>query len=87
MPVTYDYSFQCVLPPNLPSSYNNYNGHTKYSARVTINIPLWRDKTFKRNFIVYKTVDLNDFPRIQVIHFEFNMRQGNAVCVLSKCEL
>lgn len=63
----YVYTFQCVLPPNLPTSIETTCGYIRYTARVVIDNPRWPDKTFAVPFTVIKTVDLNKFPTLRVI--------------------
>lgn len=67
LPGTYDYSFQCTLPSDLPSSFLGYCGHVKYTAQVVLNISRWPDKTFKQKFILLKPTDLNGLPSLRVI--------------------
>lgn len=67
LPGTYDYSYQCTLPNDLPSSFLGCWGSIKYSSQVVINIPRWPDKTFKQKFVLLKPLDLNDFPSLRVI--------------------
>lgn len=75
MPVgTYDYSFTCTLPRNLPSSFSGSYGHIKYSAIVVLRVKnYWSEKKFYENFDVLKPVNLNDTPSLRVIfpfHFQ-----------------
>lgn len=63
---THDYSFMCTLPPDLPSSFIGSFGNIKYKANVVICISLWPDKKFSEKFTVFKPVNLNDFPSLQV---------------------
>lgn len=64
--------FKYTLPHDLPSSFTSYSleysGHIKYTAHVTLKIPRWKDKVFEENFIVYKTLNLSDYPELRVIY-------------------
>ncbi|XP_055312598.1 arrestin domain-containing protein 17-like isoform X2 [Sitodiplosis mosellana] len=51
---THDYSFTCMLPSDLPSSFSSTHGHIKYSANVIIRMPLWPDKKFEEKFTIYR---------------------------------
>lgn len=65
---THDFFFTCNLPPDLPSSISGYYGHIKYTACVMLHIPFWPNKKFEQKFHVFKPVNLNDFPELQVHH-------------------
>ncbi|XP_055296146.1 arrestin domain-containing protein 3-like [Sitodiplosis mosellana] len=64
-PGTYSYTFQCLLPPNLPTSLETEYGYIRYTARVVLDVPTWSDKSFAVPFTVIKMVDLNNFPRLR----------------------
>lgn len=68
-PGNYNYSFQCMLPPGLPTSFEGQIGYIRYTARVVLDIPLWPDKTFDVPFTVIKAINLNDDPSLRVILF------------------
>lgn len=65
-PGTYNYTFQCMLPPGLPTSVEHDIGHIAYGASVILNIPLWTDKEFKEHFTVIKPINLNADPLFRV---------------------
>lgn len=72
MPGTYNYNFECMLPPGLPTSVEGRYGHVRYNIRVVIDRPLWSDKQFKVPFTVIRPVNINDFPSLRVMNFYFN---------------
>lgn len=65
-PDEYVYTFSCQLPDDLPTSLQGSFGSIRYTAAVTINVPLWSDKTYEENFTVIKTVNLNDMFELKV---------------------
>ncbi|XP_031639387.1 arrestin domain-containing protein 17-like, partial [Contarinia nasturtii] len=65
LPGTYDYMFKYSLPHGLPSSFSSNCGHIEYTAQVSLKIPRWKDKVFEENFIVYKALNLNDYPELR----------------------
>lgn len=65
-PDEYVYTFSCQLPDDLPTSLVGSFGSIRYSAVVTINVPLWPDKTFEEDFTVIKTVNLNEMFELKV---------------------
>lgn len=70
MPGTYSYRFQCVIPPSVPTSVEGSIGHIRYSACLTIDIPMFQSKEFQQTFYVLKTIDLNNYPMLRVsFHF------------------
>lgn len=60
------YNFTCALPVNLPTSFEGTFGHIRYRAEVTVNVPLWPDKTFAEGFTVIRSVDLNGLSDVRV---------------------
>ncbi|XP_031621629.1 uncharacterized protein LOC116339736 [Contarinia nasturtii] len=64
-PGTYNYTFQCSLPHNLPTSLESEYGYIRYTARVVLDNPQWPDKTFSEPFTVIRALDLNDFPALR----------------------
>lgn len=66
MPGIYSYRFQCVIPPNVPSSVEGSIGHIRYSACLTVDIPMFQSKEFQQPFIVIKTIDLSNYPALRV---------------------
>lgn len=69
MPGTYSYRFQCVIPPGVPTSVEGSIGHIRYSACLTIDIPMFQSKEFQQTFYVLKTIDLNDYSMLRVSFF------------------
>lgn len=67
LPGAHRFPFECHLPPNLPTSVEGRIGHIRYSARVIIDVPMWRNKEFAQSFTVYRAIDLNADPRMRVI--------------------
>ncbi|XP_055327009.1 arrestin domain-containing protein 2-like [Sitodiplosis mosellana] len=62
---SYTYNFQCMLPPDLPSSFEGEFGYIRYCTRVVIDIPLLPDQTFEQLFTVIKAVNLNADPALR----------------------
>lgn len=60
------YNFTCALPVNLPTSFEGTFGHIRYRAEVTVNVPLWPDKTFAEGFTVIRSLDLNGLSDVRV---------------------
>lgn len=69
MPDIYSYRFQCVIPPSVPTSVEGSIGHIRYSACLTIDIPMFQSKEFQQTFYVLKTIDLNNYPMLRVSFF------------------
>lgn len=72
MPSTYNYTFQCMLPAELPTSVEGKIGYIRYTVRVVVDIPMWPDDEFKVPFTVIKAINLNVLPALRVIHFVFH---------------
>lgn len=53
------YSFACVLPMQLPSSFEGKHGNIRYSCKAVLDRPWKTDKEFRLSFTVIKTEDLN----------------------------
>lgn len=53
------YSFACMLPPQLPSSFEGKHGHIRYNCKAVLDRPWKTDKEFRLSFTVIKTEDLN----------------------------
>lgn len=79
MPGTYSYRFQCVIPPNMPTSVEGSVGHIRYSACLTIDIPMFQSKEFQQTFYVLKTIDLNNYPMLRV---SFPLFLTNSYCLI-----
>jgi hypothetical protein len=60
----YSYPFQVLLPANLPTSFENSNGHIRYSIRATVDIPWALDKHSYRSFTFISPLDLNSNPAL-----------------------
>jgi hypothetical protein len=56
----YNYPFQVVLPPNLPSSFEHYFGKIRYTVKGTIDIPWAIDKHTEKSFTVLSGINLNN---------------------------
>lgn len=65
-PDVYKYTFSCQLPDEVPTSLEGTYGHIRYSAIVTINVPIWPDKVFEKVFTVIKAVNLNEMFELKV---------------------
>lgn len=79
MPGTYDYTFQCMLPPGLPTSVEGNIGYIRYTARVVLDIPMWPDKEFDVPFTVIKAINLNAIPALRVIYSIFTFINSRMV--------
>lgn len=66
MPGTYAYRFQFIIPPHVPSSVEGSVGHIRYTACLTIDIPMFQSKEFQQTFYVLKSIDLNNYPMLRV---------------------
>lgn len=60
------YNFECKLPDKCPTSVEGYIGYIRYTARVTVDIPMALDKDFKQPFTVIRPLKLNTIPEIRV---------------------
>lgn len=58
-PGAYQYNFQAVLPPLLPTSFEAKHGSIRYLINVVIDRPWKFDLTYKVAFTVIKQLDLN----------------------------
>lgn len=58
-PGAYQYNFQAVLPPLLPTSFEAKHGSIRYLIDVVIDRPWKFDLTYKVAFTVLKQLDLN----------------------------
>uniref|UniRef100_A0A336MDB3 CSON015362 protein n=1 Tax=Culicoides sonorensis TaxID=179676 RepID=A0A336MDB3_CULSO len=72
LPGVHTYNFACLLPVNLPSSFEGPYGHIRYTVKVTFVQPWKFDQTYKIGFTVLKQLDLNyDNPDLRLpVHAE-----------------
>lgn len=68
VPGEYNYTFNTMLPHQLPTSFEGDYGHIRYTASVVLDIPMWPDKEFEVPFTVIKPINLNADPALKVIH-------------------
>lgn len=61
------HTFQCMLPPDLPSSILREVGHIKHNVQIVVDTPMCMNKVFTEEFIVIKSIDLNLNPSARVI--------------------
>ncbi|XP_034185991.1 arrestin domain-containing protein 17 isoform X1 [Osmia lignaria lignaria] len=57
------FPFQCVLPTNIPSSFEADFGHVRYTVKVTLDRPWKFDQEVKSPFTVVSPLDLNQEQR------------------------
>lgn len=60
------FPFQCVLPTNLPSSFESDFGHVRYTVKATLDRPWKFDQEVKSPFTVVSPLDLNQESRASV---------------------
>ena len=64
---THKYPFSFTLPPNVPSSFEGYYGHVRYTAKATMDRPWKFDHDTRSAFTVISLVDLNlEHPQFRV---------------------
>lgn len=65
----YNYTFEFILPSDIPSSIEGTHGHIKYSVRVILEVPGWLNtKDFYKEFTLIKALNLNEIPHLRVTH-------------------
>ncbi|XP_076244815.1 arrestin domain-containing protein 17 isoform X2 [Calliopsis andreniformis] len=57
------FPFQCVLPTNIPSSFESDFGYVRYIVKATLDRPWKFDQEVKSPFTVILPLDLNQEPR------------------------
>lgn len=65
-PGIYQYSFECMLPPELPTSVEGSYGHIRYIVRVVLDFRLHPEIKFEETFTVIKMINLNYDPALRV---------------------
>lgn len=60
------FPFQCILPVNLPSSFESDFGHVRYTVKATLDRPWKFDQEVKSPFTVVSPFDLNQEARSSV---------------------
>lgn len=65
---TYNYSFECMLPSDLPSSIEGRNGSVRYFVRVIIDNTVLTNEIFKKTLNIIRPMDLNADLLYRVIH-------------------
>lgn len=60
------YEFDCLLPAQLPSSFEALHGNINYYVQAVLDIPWGIDKEFKLPFTLVRHDDLNDFPELKI---------------------
>lgn len=65
-PDVYKYDFSCQLPEDLPTSMEGTHGSIRYTATVTVNVPIWPDKIYRSGFTVIRAVNLNEMFELKV---------------------
>lgn len=58
-PGFHTYRFSCLLPQNLPTSFEGQHGKIRYTCKVSLDRPWKFDLTYKVAFTVLKQQDLN----------------------------
>lgn len=62
----HEYNFECLLPRNVPSSFEGEHGSVRYTATAAMNRPWKFDHTAKAAFTVITHLDLNGWPQAKV---------------------
>lgn len=78
------YSFACVLPETLPSSFEGKYGHIRYSLKTVVDRPWKADKEFRLSFTVIRCEDLNLLPALSIPSKSEIVRSFYYCCFKSK---
>lgn len=68
-PGNYEYTYNCMLPPKLPSSIESPIGHIRYIVSVVLDEPRGFTKAFKKQFTIINPLNLIDNPIWRVSYF------------------
>lgn len=63
-PGEFKYPFSFQLPLNLPTSFENLDGHIRYWLRASLDVPWSKTKYIYQNLTVISRFDLNEIPGI-----------------------
>jgi hypothetical protein len=74
-----NFPFEFQLPPNLPSSFDHFNGKIRYSLTALIDIPWAFDKYCTLNITVLSIVNLNLTPHLKQ---PVNVQDVKTMCCL-----
>lgn len=72
-PGVHNYTFQCMLPPELPTSVEGLYGHIRYIVRVVLDFRLHPETKFEEPFTVIKMINLNASPVLRVSSIVLNL--------------
>lgn len=78
------YTFACVLPDGLPSSFEGKYGHIRYSCKVVLDRLSKADKEYRLSFTVIKSEDLNAIPSLAIPTKSEIVRHFYCCCFKSK---
>lgn len=78
------YSFACVLPESLPSSFEGKYGQIRYNVKTVVDRPWKADKEFRLSFTVIKSEDLNLIPTLAIPSKSEILRHFYYCCFKSK---
>lgn len=78
------YSFACMLPPQLPSSFEGKHGNIRYSCKAVLDRPWKTDKEYRLSFTVIKTEDLNLLSTLFIPYKSEIVRHFYCCCFKSK---
>lgn len=63
---THRYDFECLLPPQLPASFEASHGSIRYHVEAVLDVPWSFDKEFELQFTVARNDDLNFQPYLKI---------------------